>query len=169
MADRYEPASDFLKAVIAEDAPLTGNEFADANRSAVIALMKDADCSNRDWATFLIAQLELDTPDIRRALVEAATLDANEDVRGEALVGLAQRDPKLALPLVRKELTRESVSVNTFEAAEILADPSLVDALSCFQDPSGDAYLDSKAEQALKACLDAHNDTAAVRADRMEE
>lgn len=149
--DRYEPASDFLKAVAFGDAALCGNAFADMNRHAVLALMRDEDETNRDWATFLIAQLDLDTPEIRDALLLAAK-DRNEDVRGEALLGLAQRDRFLALPLLKLELAKEAVNINTVEAAEVVADASLVELLASLRSLPGDPHFNKQVQSALVAC-----------------
>ena len=43
MSDRYEPTSDFLKLVIAEQAPLSGAEGAQDNLRRLIALTADAE------------------------------------------------------------------------------------------------------------------------------
>ncbi|UYY75961.1 hypothetical protein [Sphingomonas sp. R1] len=97
MLERYEPASDFLKAIIAEEVPLSGSVFADANLGRLISLAQDQDLSNRDWATMILASEEMDTPLVRDALL-AALGDKSDVVRAEALLGLARRDPILALP-----------------------------------------------------------------------
>jgi hypothetical protein len=110
MNDRYEPESDFLKAIIAEEVPLTGSAFANANMRQLIAMTRDSDVSNRDWATMLLASEEADTPEIRAALMVAAQ-DENDIVRAEALVGIAQRDRVSALPLVLAALSGEQVSL----------------------------------------------------------
>lgn len=151
MAERYEPASDFLKAVIAEEAPLSGSDLADANMQRLIALTRDDDLSNRDWATMLLASAEADTPEIRKALLSAAN-DTNDIVRAEALVGIAQRDRALALPLTLLALSGEQVSMPVFEAAALIADPTLADALRPWTEPSDDEWLDDLARKALAAC-----------------
>lgn len=151
MTERYEPASDFLKAIIAEDVPLSGSPFADANMRNLIALTQDIDLSNRDWATMLLASEEADTPEIRRALLSAVQ-DENEVVRAEALSGIAQRDRALAIPFALEALSGESVSMAVFEAAALIADPVLVDALRPWTEPSGDEWLDNLALNALAAC-----------------
>jgi hypothetical protein len=148
---RYEPTSDFLKAVIAEEVPLSGSPFADANMRQLIAMTRDSDLSNRDWATMLLASEEADTPDIREALLSAAG-DENGIVRAEALVGLARRDRRLALPLVLKALAGEHASMPVFEAAELIADPILTEALRPWTEPSDDGWLDNLARNALAAC-----------------
>ena len=151
MTERYEPASDFLKAVVAEQVPLSGSGFADANMRQLIALMRDADVSNRDWATMLLASQEADTPEIREALL-SATNDENDVVRAEALVGIAQRDRALALPLVIKALSGELASMPVFEAAALVADPALVEVLRPWTEPSENEWLDQLAREALAVC-----------------
>lgn len=151
MNERYEPASDFLKAVIAEEVPLRGSEFADANLRQLIGMTRDPDLSNRDWATLLLAQLDGDGPHIRAALL-AASRDESHVVRAEALLGLAQRDKALALPLAIEALSGPMAVMAVFEAAEIIADRSLVEYLRPWVEPSDNAWLDKCANDAMKAC-----------------
>lgn len=148
--DRYEPPNAFLKALINDDAPLTGVD-GESNRRRLMMLMRDDDAANRDWATLLLAQQDLDTDEVRQALLTAAE-DENEYVRAEAILGLAQRNKAIALPLIRRELGRERVAVPLFEAATLVADPSLVNDLREFAAPSDDAFLDELAAKALRAC-----------------
>lgn len=148
--DRYEPPSAFLKSLIDDDAPLTGVE-GESNRRLLMTLMRDEHPANRDWATLLLAQQDIDTDDVRQALLAAAD-DENEYVRAEAILGLAQRDKTLALPLIRRELGHERVAVPLFEAAALVADPSLVNDLRDFAVPSNDAFMDKLAAKALSAC-----------------
>lgn len=115
VTDLYEPASDFLKAVIAQEVPPSGSAFADANMSRLIAMTRDSDLSNRDWATMLLAAEEADTPEIRDALLSAAN-DESVIVRAEALVGIARRAPDVALPLVSEALSMEEAGMPLFEA-----------------------------------------------------
>ena len=151
MVEQYEPASDFLKAIIAEEAPLSGSPLAEENMRQLIAMTRDYYVSNRDWATMILSMEEADTPAIRQALLSAAA-DANEIVRAEALVGIARRDRKLALPLVLEALSSEWASMPVFEAAALVADPALVDALQRWIEPSEDEWLDQQALEALAAC-----------------
>lgn len=148
--DDYEPSSDFLRAVAADVAPLSGSIFGDANLRLLIAMTGHEDTANRDWATFLLAQCELDGEEIRQALLRAASDDKGA-VGAEALVGLARRDRALALPLVRQALARDSVHVPLFEAAAIIADPVLIGALQRFAGPPG-ASVDPEIAYAIKAC-----------------
>ncbi|WP_346908693.1 HEAT repeat domain-containing protein [uncultured Roseibium sp.] len=151
MSERYEPKSDFLRAVIAEEAPLSGGELAEANLRLLVKMTSDPDLSNRDWATFLLAQEDTDTDAIRTALIRASE-DENEFVRAEAVLGLAKRDPSLALPLVQKALKADSVVFAMFQAAEYCAHPSLIEDLRRWTEPSGEPFLDSRATDALTAC-----------------
>ncbi len=99
----------------------------------------------------LLAQQEIDTPEVRDALLLAA-LDENNVVRAEALLGLAQRDKQLALPLVRAELMGDIACMPLFEAAETIADPALAPVLKAWVEPSDDKFLDRCALDALTAC-----------------
>lgn len=151
MTERDEPPSDFLKMLIDDEAPLSGGEHADANLRRLIGMTRDAHPANRDWATLLLAQQDIDTPEVRQVLLRAAD-DENDDVRAEAILGLSRRDKALALPLLQRELSGETVRMPLFEAASIVAHPSLVEDLRAFTGPSGDAFLDTLALEALKAC-----------------
>lgn len=151
MSDRYEPTSDFLKLVIAEQAPLSGAEGAQENLRRLIALTADADRTNRDWAVLLLSQEEVDGPDVREALLRAAR-DEDDIVQAEAVLGLAQRDASLALPFVQAALTAETVAAPTLEAAALCAHPSLIADLKVWAEPSDDTYIDALAAEALAAC-----------------
>lgn len=151
MTERCEPSSDFLKALIADDAPLVRGEHAEANLGRLIEMTRDDDPANRDWATLLLAQQEIDGREIREALLEAAD-DENDCVRAEAILGLAQRDKAIALRLLQRELSAESVALPLFEAASIVAHPSLATDLRAFAEPSGDDFLDGLVLEALRAC-----------------
>lgn len=151
MTERYAPPSEFLRAVIDEDAPLLGSDFAAANLQRLIEMTRDGDAVNRDWATLLLAQQNADTPEVRAALLRAAE-DESDTVRAEAVLGVAQRDKALALPLLRREMARKSISMPILEAAALVADPLLVDDLRAFAHSTGDDLIDRLALVALKAC-----------------
>lgn len=151
MSERYEPVAGFLKAVIADEVPLSGSAFADANMRQLISFTQDHDLSNRDWATMLLASEEADTPAIREALL-AALRDENDVVRAEALAGLARRDRALALPFALEALSGEQASMAVFEAAALIADPVLAEALRPWIEPSNNEWLDRLARDALAAC-----------------
>jgi HEAT repeat protein len=151
MLERYEPPSEFLKSVIAEQVPLTDGPFAAANLERLIELTRDPDRANRDWAVLLLSQEGGDTSAVRDALYRAAS-DADDCVRGEAILGLASLDPITALPFVQAELSRESVTIPALEAASICADPSLIFDLKVWAEPSDQPYADKLAAEALAAC-----------------
>ncbi|WP_230461324.1 HEAT repeat domain-containing protein [Sphingobium sp. CAP-1] len=147
----YQPPSEFLKAVVAEEVPLSGGIFAENNLRRLITLMTDDDRANRDWATMLVAQLDEDTSDIRDALLRAAT-DEDEAVRAEAILGLAQRDPPSTLPLLKAALSSETAMPPIFEAAVLIADKSIIGDLRQFSAPSDNNYIDQLVADAIAAC-----------------
>ena len=80
----------------------------------------------RDWATFGLASMTgIDTPEIRAALM-SRTAEEDAEIRGEALVGLARRKDPRVLDLVKLELQRPFEGNWAVEAAEELADASLL-------------------------------------------
>ncbi|HWW25891.1 MAG TPA: HEAT repeat domain-containing protein [Caulobacter sp.] len=151
MTERYLPSSSFLQALINADEPLISGDDAEVDLLRLISLIDDDDPANRDWATLLLSQAEIDTPEVRAALLHAAE-DESQCVRAEAILGLAQRDKALALPKLQRELSIPCASLPIFEAAALIARPSLVGDLSVFAEPSGDSFLDDAALEALRAC-----------------
>lgn len=151
MTGRYSPPSPFLQAIIANDALLSGGEFAHANLQHLIQMTCDEDRVNRDWAVFLLAQQEINTGIVRDALLQAAH-DEDFDVRAEAIWGLAQLDSSLALPLVQRALRGKSVSIPILEAAAFCAHPSLVEDLHLWIQIAGDPSIDEAIKDALSAC-----------------
>jgi HEAT repeat protein len=148
--DRYEPPSDFLKSLIDDDSSLS-EDASGKSLGRLIGLMSDENTANRDWATLILAQQELNTEEVRTALLTAAE-DPDDSVRAEAILGLAQRDKATALPLLQRELSGQRVALPLFEAAALVADPSLIEDLRAFCDPSDNTYLDELAVEALRAC-----------------
>lgn len=112
--------------------------------------MRDEDRSNRDWATFLLAQEEIDTPNVRDALTCTAK-DDDDMVRAEAVLGLAIRDPPLALPFVQQALQADAVATPMLEAAALCSHPSLIADLRIWAKHS-DQPLVKLAADALAAC-----------------
>lgn len=151
MEERYLPPSDFLQAIINEDVPFGENASGETNLARLIEMTRDADPANRDWATLLLSQLGMDRPDVRAALVKAAE-DEVSAVRAEAILGLAQTDRALALPLLRKELKGEHVNMPLLEAATLVADVSLIEDLEAFSEPSDNKVLDQMVVDAINAC-----------------
>ncbi len=92
-----------------------GNE--QAASGTLLKLMQDEDRDVRNWATFgLGTQSELDNPTIREALFAALT-DSFEEVRLEALVGLARRRDRRILPELLVQLKQSVADDYTIEAA----------------------------------------------------
>jgi hypothetical protein len=130
----YLPPSAFLQTLIREDEPaLTGGAAEDARRAELIALTQDDDGTNRDWALLLLSQSELDTPEVLAALVRGMD-DQHHEASLEATIGVAKRDPRLALAHVTKRLDEETIDSMTLEAAAWIADPSLLPALEAIAD-----------------------------------
>lgn len=99
---------------------------------ALLTLMQDPDSAVRDWATFGIGSLQTaDTPDIREALWRNLD-DSDDDVSGEALVGLAERRDCRVVDYLRMRLSPDS-RVYELDAAEILADPELLSMLQSIE------------------------------------
>lgn len=121
---------------------------------ALIALSQDVDAEVRDWATFgLAVQIDTDTPAIRTAMV-ARLDDEEENVAGEAMVGLARRkDRRVVAPLL-EVLQSDDVGSLPLEAAAALADPVLLPALQrlnrCWVDQAEWEYR--LLQEAIAAC-----------------
>jgi hypothetical protein len=151
MNEGYWPKSDFLCMVANEEVSLTGSDTADHNLRLLIGFTGDPKLSNRDWATMLLAQQEIDTTEVRQALLAAAN-DSDGDVRAEALQGLAERDWEVAKPLVERELTKDDCGYGTFEAARLIAHPSLLDGLRRWTGRFTESWWNDLVEEAIAAC-----------------
>jgi HEAT repeat protein len=99
----------------------------------LIHLTEDTDASVRDWATFELAGVDADSPEIRAALW-ARIADPHYDTRCEALLGLATRHEHAIMEHVVKELKADSVGKLAVEAAKELAQPALLAPLLDLQD-----------------------------------
>jgi HEAT repeat protein len=121
----------------------------------LILLTQDDDRDVRDWATFGLGSLTaVDTPELRDALL-ARLSESDDEIRGEALIGLARRRHPDALGLVRDELNRPFAGDWVIEAAERLADSSLYPALQAVQEslsPENRMHFDHSFVAALAAC-----------------
>jgi hypothetical protein len=81
--------------------------------------------------------------------------EADAEIRGEALIGLARRHHPDALVLVRQELNRPFAGDWPIEAAELLADGSLYPVLQALQEslsPEDKAHFERRFVAALTAC-----------------
>ena len=86
----------------------------------LIALSRDANDEVRNWATFgLGSQTEVDTPELRDALVERLD-DPHDETRAEAALGLACRKDARAIPVIVRELANDSPWTHYEEAAALL-------------------------------------------------
>ncbi len=97
-----------------------GGRTDDVSIDTEIRLSENQDVDTRNWATFAIgALLEMDSPAIRTAL--AARLgDADDEVRGEAIGGLARRQDERAVDAILRELQQPDVMTLVTEAAEAM-------------------------------------------------
>ena len=100
---------------------------------ALIELSADSDEDVRNWATFgLGSQIETDTEEIRNALfarVDEKGSEVCDEIRGEALVGLALRKDERVINPLLKELSSESVGMLAVEAA---SEEAMKDYVSLF-------------------------------------
>ncbi len=93
--------------------------------NCLIQLSSDSDAHVRDWATFALgSQIDVDTPEIRRALV-ARLDDPDDDARAEAMVGLARRKDERVVAALKTELSSRCVGTLVVEAAEEIASDKL--------------------------------------------
>lgn len=151
MEDCYSPRSSFVGLAASGDVPLTGSKAAESNLKKLIDFTRDADKSNRDWATMALGIYGPDTPEVIDALTGAAD-DDDYDVRAEAIEALARRRPELTLPLVERELSKQRCGYGVFEAAGIIANPRLVGALKRFDRDTDSSWIDQTIREAIKAC-----------------
>lgn len=99
----------------------------------LLRLAKDDSDAVRDWATFGIGSLlEVDNQQVRD-LLWANLQDKDEDVRGEALVGLAIRKDERIIPVLL-ELLDTNCRVFALKASESLASPLLLERLNTIRD-----------------------------------
>lgn len=90
--------------------------------AALIELCGDIDRDTRSWATFALGSLsEADSPALRDALA-ARLSDADDEVRGEAILGLARRADDRVLHPLERELSEHEVMRLAIEAAEAMPD-----------------------------------------------
>jgi hypothetical protein len=120
--------------------------------ATLVTLSADADRDTRDWATFALAALtEEDSPVIREALA-ARLSDPDDDVRAEAIMGLAQRRDERAVPPLLRELARPYVGGLLIEAAGAMPRPEFIPHLEVLHAANpGDQTID----EALTRCREA--------------
>jgi hypothetical protein len=93
---------------------------------ALIKLSADQDRDVRNWASFGIGSMsETDTPEIREALLARLT-ETDDEIRGEALVGLAQRgDIRIVDPLLQELESHSPDILKKWELISIAADSTI--------------------------------------------
>ena len=128
-----------------------GSAHCDGSAVAVeimLGLVRDQESRVRDWATFGLGQSSVDTPAVRSALAERLD-DADEEVRLEALTGLARRKDERVLPLIDKALASQQVPGLIIEAAGEFGWPGFAPALRALAEASpGDEMI----VEALQRC-----------------
>jgi HEAT repeat protein len=116
-----------------------------------IRLSGDQDVDCRNWATFALGALsELDSPAIREALAARLT-DADDEVRGEAIGGLAKRQDERAVDAILGELGKPDVMTLAIEAAETMPRRAFLPSLERLQ---GEHPKDEDILQAVIRCRD---------------
>ena len=125
-----------------------GNQAGATGLNTLIELTRDQCTRVRTWATFAFRSglEELDSPEIRDALL-ARTDDEDSEVRGEALIGLAQRNDPRVIEKIRRELEQPLEGDWVFEAADLMADASLLPLLESARARDGGQFgLDQQSE-----------------------
>ncbi len=122
---------------------------------ALIELSRDADEEVRDWSTFYLAnQRAGDTAAIADALL--ARLDEpNPEIRGEALIGLANHLDPRGLPFVKRELAGPFQGAWFIEAAAKYADPDFLPMLLAMRlklDSRDREAFEGELDEAIRAC-----------------
>ncbi|WP_395316891.1 HEAT repeat domain-containing protein [Variovorax sp. UC74_104] len=122
---------------------------------ALLQLAHDPDDDVRDWATFgLGTSQEADTPQIRDRLWKNLH-DHHEEVRGEALVGLAERGDTRVIDYLSEHLNAKC-RVYELKAAEKIASPRLLEALQAIArdcpETGLDGYWVHSLQSAIAAC-----------------
>lgn len=121
----------------------------------LIVLSDDSDDRVRDWATFGLGSIQdIDTPQVREALF-ARVSDDDEQVRGEAMVGLARRrDPRVIEP-IRQELAGASLAELAIRAAAEFPNASFVPHLMAVVEfQKAKDTPDAAITEAIRRCSD---------------
>ena len=117
--------------------------------SALIVLSKDAVVNVRSWATYgLGAMTELNTRAIRDALFARIT-DDDEEIRLEAIDGLAERHDERILKALCSALQADDLKTFSVEAAKKIGSPVLLPLLLSLQERG---YQQELLKEAIVAC-----------------
>lgn len=94
--------------------------------ATLIRLSADEDADTRNWATFALGSLsEEDYPAIRDALV-ARLAEPDDEIRGEAILGLANRGDERAVQPLLHELSMPDVLSLAIDAAGAMPRPEFI-------------------------------------------
>jgi len=116
----------------------------------LIELSSDENEEVRNWATFgLGSQINIDTKKIREALWQRIN-DNNEEIRGEALVGLAIRRDETVVSHLIEELSSECAGILAVEAAKEIGNQKLYPVL--MQLKTWWKVNDDLLEEAISSC-----------------
>jgi len=133
-------------------AGLTGHDDPRAI-DGLIELSGDYDDMVREWATFGLQVIQVDTPAIRNALF-ARLRDQVLQIRAEAILGLAQRRDSRMLPVLREALNDEQVHPYVLQAAALVADHNFCEQLlqAAKRADGWDGQAQEQLVAALRAC-----------------
>ncbi len=128
------------------------NHDGELSIATLVTLARDGDDDVRNWATFGLGTslAMVDTPEVREVLRERLA-DANAEIQGEAVTGLASRRDPSALEPIRRELSGEAPRAFAVEAAGLLGDASLLPLLKALKATSQPGYVDSMLDDAIAA------------------
>jgi hypothetical protein len=117
--------------------------------ATLIQLSADEDADIRNWATFALGSLsEEDSPAIRDAL-SARLAEADDEIRGEAILGLANRGDERAVQPLLHELNMPDVLSLATDAAGAMPRPEFIPSLEALHAAHpGDKAID----EALNRC-----------------
>lgn len=122
---------------------------------ALIKLSRDKDFDVRNWATFGLGSLcEIDTKELKKALHDRLH-DIEYEIRGEALIGLANRKDNSILNNLINELEGEFNGNWAIEAAKLLAMPQCCKVLLKLKDrldPEDKEYFLGDVNDAISVC-----------------
>jgi HEAT repeat protein len=107
----------------------------------LIALSRDPDADTRNWATFALG-----------AQSDARLTDVDDEVRGEAMAGLAKRLDERAVEPVLRELSETNVMTLAIEAAGAMPRPEFLPHLEALYTAHPE---DETIVQALRRCREA--------------
>jgi len=121
----------------------------------LITMSRDSEADVRNWAIFgLGSQIDIDTPELRKALFDGLN-DPDDEVRGEAMVGLAARGAPSIVDVILKEWELDSINKLSIEAARHASDVRLLPCLESFLETMNlddDIAYREEIEKAIAAC-----------------